>query len=82
MRQLSLILVFAMLNKGTGVAKDKAEAVSWYRKAADQGHAVAQFNLGVCYAKGTDIAKDKAEAVSWYRKAADQGHSLHAGSSI
>ena len=25
---------------------------SWYRKAADQGHAVAQYNLGVMYAKG------------------------------
>ena len=31
---------------GEGVLKDEAEAVRWYRLAADQGHAAAQFNLG------------------------------------
>jgi hypothetical protein len=30
---------------GAGVAKDKAEATNWYRKAADQGDAEAQKNL-------------------------------------
>jgi TPR repeat protein len=47
--------------------------VKWYRKAADQGDAVAQFNLGYMYAYGRGVAKDEAEAVKWYRKAADQG---------
>jgi TPR repeat protein len=28
---------------------------SWYRLAADQGHAAAQFNLGVCYKFGTEL---------------------------
>ena len=36
---------------GVGVAKDEAEAVKWYRKAAEQNHAQAQYNLGVCYAQ-------------------------------
>ena len=31
--------------EGTGVAKDVSEALKWYRKAADQGHAGAQYNL-------------------------------------
>ena len=31
---------------GEGVEKDLTEAVIWYRKAADQGLAEAQFNLG------------------------------------
>jgi len=31
---------------GNGVAKDAEQAVSWYRRAAEAGHAVAQFNLG------------------------------------
>ena len=35
-----------------GVAKDKAEAVKWFRKAAEQNVADAQFSLGVCYANG------------------------------
>jgi hypothetical protein len=59
---------------GSGVAKDRAEAVRWYRKAADQGLAAAQFNLGVCFDAGTGVAKDAAEAVRWYRRAADQGY--------
>jgi len=36
---------------GDGVAKDAEQAVSWYRRAAEAGHADAQFNLGICYCK-------------------------------
>jgi len=32
---------------GEGVPQDYAEAVKWYRLAAEQGYAAAQFNLGV-----------------------------------
>ena len=32
---------------GRGVPKDYTQAVSWYRKAAQQGYAKAQYNLGV-----------------------------------
>ncbi len=59
---------------GRGVEKDDAEAVKWYRKAADQGYALAQYNLGVMYANGRGVVKDDAEAVKWYRKAAEQGN--------
>jgi len=47
------------------------EAVKWYRKAAEQDHALAQYNLGACYAFGQGVAKDCVEAVKWYRKAAE-----------
>lgn len=33
--------------KGQGVPQDDAQALAWYRKAAEQGHAKAQYNLGV-----------------------------------
>src|SRR5579862_6354910 len=33
---------------GTGVARDEKQAVEWYRKAIESGHAAAQFNLGLC----------------------------------
>ena len=33
-----------------GVLKDAAESVKWFRLAAEQGHADAQFYLGVMYA--------------------------------
>ena len=28
----------------------------WYQKAADQGHTVAQYNLGFCYDQGKGVA--------------------------
>jgi TPR repeat protein len=58
---------------GNCVAKDSAEAVKWYRKAAEQGDAEAQFHLGFCYYKGDGVAKDAPEAVKWFSKAAEQG---------
>src|SRR5947199_354183 len=61
-------------DKGEGVAQDHAEAVKWYRKAAEQNLAEAQYNLGVCYANGTGVAKDQVEGVKWFRKAAEQNH--------
>jgi len=59
---------------GRGVPQDYAEAMKWYRKADDQGHANAQFNLGFMYYYGRGVPQDYAEAMKWYRKAADQGH--------
>ena len=57
---------------GCGVAKDAAEAVKWYRKAAEQGLALAQDFLGRSYFHGEGVAKDAVEAVKWFRKAAEQ----------
>ena len=57
---------------GDGVAKDDVEAVKWYRKAAEQNLALAQYNLAVCYAQGDGVAEDQAgsgEVVSQSRRA-------------
>ena len=43
-----------------------------YAKAAAQGLAPAQFELGACYERGFGVAADRAAAISWYRKAAAQ----------
>lgn len=51
------------------------EAVKWFQKAADRGHAEAQYELGFCYSCGDGVKKNNEEAVKWYRKAAEQGHS-------
>ena len=50
------------------------EAVKWYRKAAKQDDAIAQYSLGLFYADGSGVRKDKAMAIKWFRKAAEQGH--------
>jgi TPR repeat protein len=47
--------------------------MKWYRLAADQGNADAQFYLGLLYDNGKGVPQDYAEAVKWLRKAADQG---------
>ena len=41
-----------MYDRGEGVPENDAEAVKWYRKAAEQGLADAQHNLGMMYDKG------------------------------
>ena len=43
-------------------------------KAAEQGLADAQFNLGLSYAIGQGIAKNETRALAWFHKAAEQGH--------
>ena len=62
-----------MYHHGTGVPKDYAEAVKWWRLAAEQGFARAQSNLGVMYANGEGVAQDYDEAMRLYRLAAEQG---------
>jgi TPR repeat protein len=56
-----------------GVAKDDAEAVRLYRLAAEQGLALAQFNLGFMFENDRGVAKDRTEAIRLYRLAAAQG---------
>jgi TPR repeat protein len=58
---------------GTGTARDDRLAVEWYRKAAAQGLAAAQTNLGTRYANGEGVARDTAQAVEWFQRAAEQG---------
>jgi uncharacterized protein len=61
------------LGKG-GLTKDEVEAVKWFRKAAEQNLADAQYNLGVCYDSGEGVAKDEVEAYKWWLLAAGQGN--------
>ncbi len=54
-----------MYQYGQGVVQDYKQAVAWYKKAAAQGYAPAQFNLGVMYGKGQGVARDYVEALKW-----------------
>ena len=55
-------------------AASLAVAAEWYLKAANQGHATAQTNIGRMYRNGQGVTKDYSQAWAWFRKAADQGH--------
>ena len=50
------------------------EAIEMYHRAANQGLAAAQNDLGECYYNGNGVTTDYGEAVKWYRLAADQGY--------
>jgi len=56
------------------VPKDSAEAVKWYRKAAEHGNAVAQSNLGLMYANGIGVIKNPAQAHAWFNVAGSNGN--------
>ena len=40
--------------------------MKWFRKAADQGYANAQDDLGICYANGEGVEQNDVEAYAWY----------------
>ncbi len=61
--------------RGEGVPKDFAEAVSWYIKAAEGGNPYAQDTVGWFYQNGEGVEKNVQKAISWYQKAVDQGNS-------
>ena len=66
----------AVANFFSGRGNSDEEAVKWYRRAAEQEHPEAQYELGLRYKYGSGVEKDETEAVKWYRKAAEQGHDL------
>ncbi|MBL6945893.1 MAG: SEL1-like repeat protein [Rhodospirillales bacterium] len=63
--------------KGLGVDKNPAQAIQWYRKAAEKAHIEAQFALGKMYESGEGPKQDFRRAAEWYELAANLGR--HAG---
>ena len=59
---------------GMYVSKDLNKSFQYYKKAADQGSYIAQFNLGEMYNGGEGVKKDNKLSFDYYKKAADQGH--------
>jgi len=51
---------------------DTMQAAQWFRRAADQGHRDAQYNLGVLYSAGKGVPKDYPLCLKWLRMAAEQ----------
>ena len=63
-----------MYAEGKGVPQDYQEAVKWYRLAAAQGYAPAEYSLALAYEKGQGVGQDYHEAMKWYRLAAAHGN--------
>ena len=64
---------------GEGVPQDFKEAAKWYRLAAAQGLAGAQFELGLMYEKGQGVLQDYVKAHAWLNMAAVQRRAVWAG---
>jgi len=62
-----------MYNNGEGVLRDDKQAVYWYKKAAEQGNARAQHNLGMRYIYGEGVIKSYKNAAKWIRAAYENG---------
>jgi TPR repeat protein len=57
-------------DSGTGVAKDDAVAVTWYRRGAEAGDLDAAAALALHLEEGRGTPRDVREAIKWYTKSA------------
>ncbi|MDG1439003.1 MAG: tetratricopeptide repeat protein [Emcibacteraceae bacterium] len=55
------------------------EAFTGFTEAAEDGHMLAQYYLGVMYATGRTLPRDDVTAYKWFMKAALQGHAIAQG---
>lgn len=53
---------------------DHQTALTEWQPLAEEGHADAQFGLGLLYANGFGVPFDNEQALKWYLSAAEQGH--------
>lgn len=70
---LPLLVSFSVLFGGTPQASSAELNIAKTTKAAEQGHAKAQFNLGLKYFTGQGFLQDNKQALVWFSKAAEQG---------
>jgi hypothetical protein len=71
--QLDLGLRYAGASEASGDPEELRKATVWFRKAAEQGHPHAQFNLALAHHEGRGVPQNYTEAVKWYQAAADAG---------
>jgi TPR repeat protein len=66
----------ALVEQGDAAAKlgHFPEAFALFGKAADQGDATAQFQIGAMYAAGRGVEKNCEKGISWLNKSASQGY--------
>lgn len=63
----------SLYEDGLVLPRDYAEAVYWYRSAAENGYPGAQTNLGIMYARGRGVTTSRRTAIEWFQRAAKQG---------
>lgn len=69
----SALMMGVATEEGKGIPQNFAEAVTWYKKAADMGQNEAYAYLGSAYLDGRGVPADEAEAVKTFQAGADRG---------
>ena len=76
MMKITLFALFAGLLMLGGCAEESE--LESTRMSAEQGDAIAQYNLGVMYDNGTGVPQDYKEAYAWWSVAKGNGDELAA----
>lgn len=75
----ALILGNIYLFGDSDISKDEAEALRWFRLAADSGNAEACLYVGYIYADGSQVPHDFVAALRWYKACVDHGDCTEGG---
>jgi hypothetical protein len=59
---------------GMGTRSDRDKALTWYRAAANNGHAEGAYQLGYAHYWGKGVEKDRSQAHVWFLRAAERGN--------
>ncbi|MDQ6988986.1 MAG: tetratricopeptide repeat protein [Mariprofundaceae bacterium] len=73
-------LLATWFEDGRGVSKDQNKALRWYQKAAETGHAKAQYALAKALVASD--GKQSSQALHWFEQAAQQGHQQAASAAV
>lgn len=68
-----VLLFLGEMAENGGLARHK-EAVRYYRRAAEQGNAIAAHKLAAMYALGKGIERSQKDSFKWFLKSAEQGY--------
>ena len=57
-----------------GCEEDPKKALYWFKKAAQNNEAQAQYDIGMIYLDGNGVSKNHNIAKDWFEKSSAQGH--------
>ena len=66
--------IAVIYDNGIGIEENKNIAITWYQKASELNHKIAQYNLGWMYYHGEIVEQDYFNALKYYKLSANQGY--------
>ncbi|MDO8705309.1 MAG: hypothetical protein Q7J84_10225 [Sulfuricaulis sp.] len=75
MRTATALMILSLILPTVAGAQDLV-SLEQQRKAAEQGNAEAQVDMGILYEFGFHMPKNAVNALAWYMRAAEQGDAV------